>query len=433
VIGYENIQHASLTDVGVRRSHNQDNHAVQLASDGPHWRQQGHLFLVADGMGGHAVGELASEMAVRTIAHTYGKHAPQGAPQALRKAFLEANAAIYARGQQNPEFREMGTTSTALVLRPEGAWVGHVGDSRAYRVRDGQIEQLTFDHSHVWDIARRLHVDPEGVQGIPSNLLIRSLGPQPLVQVDVEGPHPLREGDLFVLCSDGLTGQVSDHELGAVVSVLPPEEACRFLVDLANLRGGPDNITLTVIHVGDAAAPRPADEARPRAAWLRVVPWPVVALFAGILMTCGSIALTMADYPGRLPALLVSAGVVVAGLVGLVSHYGQEKRRAAAEAELPQLRIHRRTACRVEAPLLERMGKALQLLRQQAAERNWDADWAAYQGHYDEAERLQAHGDLPGAFRAYCRAMRFLTEALERQRQKAESFQPVWDKDANEG
>src|SRR5690349_9087628 len=104
VTGFENIEHASLTDVGVRRSHNQDSHAILLAGDEDQWRNQGHIFLVADGMGGHAVGEMASDLAVGVIPHTYHKYAQQGPVPALRKAFMEANASIHARGQQNREF-----------------------------------------------------------------------------------------------------------------------------------------------------------------------------------------------------------------------------------------------------------------------------------------------------------------------------------------
>src|SRR5438067_4611460 len=185
---HETIEHASLTDVGIRRRHNQDSHAVLLASDEDHWRKQGHVFLVADGMGAHAVGELASELAATIIPLTFHKYAAEDAEEALQKAFTEANASIHARGQQNREFQGMGTTTTVLVLRPEGAWVGHVGDSRAYRLRDGKMEQLSFDHSLVWELARRLKVKPEGLQGVPSNVIVRSLGPDAEVEVDVEGP-----------------------------------------------------------------------------------------------------------------------------------------------------------------------------------------------------------------------------------------------------
>src|SRR6516162_6469240 len=250
VTRFDQIEHASLTDVGVRRSHNQDSHAIQLARDDEQWSQRGHLFLVADGMGAHAVGEKASEQAAGVIPHTYGKHAHQGAVAALRKAFVEANASIHACGQANREFEGMGTTASALLLRAEGAWIGHVGDSRVYRIRNGVIDQLSYDHSLVWEYARLKRIDPDDVEDIPSNVIHRCLGPEPLVQVDIEGPHPIQGGDIFLLCSDGLSGQVSDSEIGAVTSALTPAEACRFLIDLANLRGGPDNITVMIVKVG---------------------------------------------------------------------------------------------------------------------------------------------------------------------------------------
>src|SRR5437868_7302589 len=206
-------------------------------------------------MGGHAVGEKASAKAVRDIPFLYLKHARDGVVPALRRAFQETNAGIFAIGQENPEFRGLGTTATAILLRPEGAWVGHVGDSRAYRIRDGVIEQLTFDHSAVWEIARRQRVKPEELQGIRSNVILRSLGPDAFVEVDVEGPHPVRAGDVYLLCSDGLSGPLSDPEIGAVAATLPAAEACEFLVELANLRGGPDNVTVMVVRVGPEPQP----------------------------------------------------------------------------------------------------------------------------------------------------------------------------------
>src|SRR6516164_2351958 len=284
---FDQIEHASLTDVGVRRSHNQDSHAIQLARDEEQWHERGHLFLVADGMGAHAVGEKASEQAASIIPHTYHKHVHQGPPAALRKAFSEANASIHAFGQQNREFAGTGTTTTALLIRPEGAWIGHVGDSRAYRIRDGMIQQLSYDHSWVWEYARIKRIDPSEVKDIPNNVIHRCLGPEPLVQVDIEGPHPLRSGDIFLLCSDGLSGQVSDSEIGAVTSALTPAEACRFLIDLANLRGGPDNITVMIVKVGGdpslngVADPPPAPRARKR--W-PVVPWWLPTMTAGIVL-----------------------------------------------------------------------------------------------------------------------------------------------------
>jgi protein phosphatase len=429
VIGYDKIEHASLTDVGIRRSHNQDCHGVLLASDTAHWQEQGHIYLVADGMGAHAVGEMASELAVKIILHTYHKHAREGPAAALRKAFIEANASIHARGQQNREFEGMGTTGTALLLRPEGAWVGHVGDSRAYRVRGDQIEQLSFDHSLVWELARRQKVDPDGLQGIPSNVIVRSLGPEPLVEVDVEGPHPLQPGDLFIVCSDGLSGPLSDHEIGAAARVLPPAEACQFLVDLTNLRGGPDNITIVIVRIGGEPAPNPATADRKWRIWRQPVSWEISALALGVLLAAGAVASVFANLPTLGSVTFgLAALTLVAGLVGLWIHLRQEGQRRAQKTERPRLKIHRHSPCDIEPPLLHKLAKAEAHLAQWARERQWEADWAVYQQHHQLAEGLLGQGDLEGAFREYCRAMRPLTEAVQRQRSKEEVFQPIWDK-----
>lgn len=435
---FDKIEHASLTDVGVRRALNEDNLAVLLASDEEKWRSQGHLFLVADGMGGHAVGELASELAAANVPHTYHKHAALGPGPALRRAFQEANATIFARGQQTPEFKEMGTTATALLLRPDGAWVGHVGDSRAYRIRAGVIEQLTFDHSHVWDIARRLGVHPEQIPGISSNLLMRSLGPQPVVQVDVEGPHPVQAGDIYVLCSDGLSGQVTDAELGAAATVLPPAEACRFLVDLANLRGGPDNITVVIVRTGAASenAP-PAGGLRgltpppPGRPWYDRLPWPLLVQLLGLLLAVVAALLVFNKLPGGVPVFALAAVVIVAGLVGLLMQYHREKQRPPPEEPPtpPELHVYRQASCRLEAPLLNRLAQAVQALGERVREKEWDADWPAYERHLELARQHERDGNLEGTFAEYCRAMRPLTEALARNRSKEEALLHVWDKE----
>jgi serine/threonine protein phosphatase PrpC len=418
VTGFDDLEYASLSDVGVRRSHNQDNYAILLASDAEKWRLEGHLFVVADGMGAHAVGEKASELAAGIIPHTYNKHAQQGPVPALRKAFVEANASIHARGQQNREFEGMGTTGTALLLRTEGAWVAHVGDSRVYRVRAGCMEQLSFDHSLLWVYAKQQRIDPAAVHNIPSNVIVRSLGPEPLVQVDIEGPHPLQDGDIFLLCSDGLSGQISDNELGAVASTLPPEEACRFLVDLANLRGGPDNITVLIIRVGKSLE-TPGAGGRPKKPLSRLIPWPLPVLGLGILLAAAATGLTYLKLIELgVPVFLLAAAAVVAGVVGLFLQYQREQKQTESEdpEDRPPAKIYRQTPCALDRPLLDKLVRATQALRILLEEKKWETDWPAYQQHLAEAEKLLAANDLAGAFREYCRAMRPLAEAHHQHR-----------------
>ena len=217
MIWEQTVQYASISDIGLRRRNNQDACTVQVCSEQQEWQRRGHLFMVADGMGGHAVGELASKIAVDTIPHTHYKSQHPELSDALREAIETANHAIHERGTHNRDFERMGTTCSTLVLGPSGALIGHVGDSRVYRVNQGKICQLTFDHSLQWELIRQGRMKPEDVYlHQPRNVITRSLGPEPEVDVDVEGPWPVEPGDTFILCSDGLTGHVADTEIGAI-------------------------------------------------------------------------------------------------------------------------------------------------------------------------------------------------------------------------
>jgi protein phosphatase len=433
VTRFDAIEHFSLSDVGVRRSVNQDSHAVQLARDENQWKERGHLFLVADGMGAHAVGDKASEQAVGLIPHMYLKYIPHGPVAALRRAFVEANASIHACGQANKEFAGMGTTASALLLRPEGAWISHVGDSRVYRVRDGVIEQLSYDHSLVWEYARIKGIDPSEVHDIPPNIIHRCLGPEPLVQVDIEGPHPVLPGDIFVLCSDGLSGPVPDGEIGAAASVLPPAEACRYLVDLANLRGGPDNITVMIVRVSgrggengvpSAAAPgagtsRSSGVRRRRP--MPRTPWWLLALIIGIfLVLCSSILKHYQLTGGALTLFLFALASVLAGFAGLGSHFLQERHKAEEPEAAAEARVHRRANCQVELPLLDRVFEVVRAVHQRAQDKGWELDWSPVEDHERRAKTAEEQGDLAGAYREYCRALFPLARALERRRQKGD-------------
>lgn len=246
------MDHHLLTHVGMKRGNNQDNLSSLLAANYKQFIEQGHLFLVADGMGGHLGGEKASEMASRIIPLSYTKLIGQSGvtiQDSLSKAFSEANEAIHRKGHEGRDFFNMGTTCSCLVIRGDGAWVAHVGDSRIYLVRGRRIHQLTFDHSMVWQAAKDRGVDPDHVHDVMSNRILRCLGPERLVDTDIQGPYPTRPGDVFILCSDGLSGFVADSELAIAVANLPVELATRFLVTLANLRGGGDNISVVVVQV----------------------------------------------------------------------------------------------------------------------------------------------------------------------------------------
>ncbi|WP_166827440.1 PP2C family protein-serine/threonine phosphatase [Thalassoroseus pseudoceratinae] len=291
------IQYASLSDVGFRRRLNQDTFAVQIASDAKRWQEFGHLFLVADGMGGHAVGELASKIAAETVPHVYFKSTGESRGEALRDAIEQANHAIHERGTQNPDFLNMGTTCTAAVLGPDGVLFGHVGDSRGYRIRNGQIEQLTFDHSLQWELIRTGKLSAEEVQlRQPRNVITRSLGPSANVNVDIEGPFPVQEGDTYLLCSDGLPTHVSDEEIGIVAANLPVAEASRLLSHLANLRGGTDNTTVVIFRIGETTSqnvlipqPEPLREKSAHSSnwWPLLAAWSVACFFAFGAMAYG--------------------------------------------------------------------------------------------------------------------------------------------------
>ena len=440
MIDHDDIESASQTDVGIKRSHNQDAFAVLRAGDAEQFRDRGHIFVVADGMGAHAVGELASKMAADAIPHVYSKHLKEGTVAAIRRAFVEANQTIHARGQQNKEFHGMGTTGTALVLRPEGAWIGHVGDSRAYRIRAGIVEQLSFDHSLVWELARRQRRSPDELTGVPSNVIIRSLGPEANVNVDVEGPHPLQAGDIFVLCSDGLSGPVHDREIGAVATALPPDEAARFLIHLANLQGGPDNHhPLSFIKIRGQSHPS-VDSSGVTHVWkgpplhLRIWdatkgwPWAFIALVLGILLAGLALVLSATETGGEFVAFVLAGILLFAGLAGLMITSLRERKTPQTPEEPRKLQIYRNIPCAIDEALVDRLEAAIASLKQHIADNGWSYDEPRFRKHFELADENRRKGAWSEAFAERCRAMMALMETLEQHRNKEESFRPNWDK-----
>ena len=205
------------------------------------------LYLVADGMGGHTAGQVASELAaeasLRAIQTLDG--AAASLAEKLRFAVTSANRSIYSTAQQQPEYAGMGTTLVALLAEGERAALAHVGDSRAYLVRGGRIRQLTDDHSVVGELLRRNEISENDAREHPHrHVLTRALGVREHVEPDLAEISPA-EGDVFVLCSDGLTNHVEDHEIAKRAAEQPDlQELCQSLVDLANARGGEDNTTV---------------------------------------------------------------------------------------------------------------------------------------------------------------------------------------------
>jgi serine/threonine protein phosphatase PrpC len=234
------LRTAAHTDVGLRRRGNEDRYALDA---------QLGLCLVADGMGGHSAGQVASTLAAEAVvtALREGKGADATAAEKLRAAIEAANHAIYAASRQKSEYMGMGTTVVALLVEGDRAAIAHVGDSRAYRVRGGRIRQLTDDHSIVGELLRRHEISADDAREHPHrHVLTRALGVRGHVQPDL-AELTLAPGDRFVLCSDGLTNHVEDHEIAKLASEAADLEAgCAALIELANRRGGEDNITVVL-------------------------------------------------------------------------------------------------------------------------------------------------------------------------------------------
>ena len=237
------IEWAGLSDRGRRRSSNED---AYLGDDAL------GLFVVADGMGGHAAGEVASRLAVDTVRRVLGgQAAPPPTPAAIEQAVHEANRAIVERTQERADLQGMGTTLVLALIDSSSAWISHVGDSRAYRIRDGSIELLTHDHSWVSEQVRLGLLSPEEARCHPwRNVVTRALGSRDEVEVEVD-VEELRPGDRILLCSDGLNSMLSEEQILDAVRGSGGDlaTACRNLVELANQRGGEDNVTVLLVRL----------------------------------------------------------------------------------------------------------------------------------------------------------------------------------------
>ena len=234
------IKAQGLTDVGQKRKTNQDSFIVD---------QETLLFGVADGMGGHRGGGVASKLAVDTIRSFVQSHKTGDPEVIIEKALQEASKTIYKQSMEKEELTGMGTTATFAWVKGKKIFIAHVGDSRAYLLRGEKIWQITEDHSLVHEQVKA-GILPESAQKGHElrNVLTRSIGFEPAVKVDIYQKE-LKPGDKFLICSDGLVGMIDDKDISKIVNKKSLDEAVKKLIEMANKNGGDDNITSVLIQV----------------------------------------------------------------------------------------------------------------------------------------------------------------------------------------
>lgn len=232
------------TDIGCVREHNEDSILALTSAD-----NSIGLFAVADGLGGHNKGEVASSMAVQQLEKGFAALSNGGSDEGVRLERLihEANKAIFDHATENPECSGMGTTMTAALAIDSRLWIAQVGDSRAYLVNDGKIVQITKDHSLVQEMIDAGKITAEDPGEYNRNIITRAVGISPDVDVDVY-ERTVYNNDRLVLCSDGLTTMVSDGEIKKIVQEHTPQDACNALIALANKNAGYDNISVIIVH-----------------------------------------------------------------------------------------------------------------------------------------------------------------------------------------
>mgnify|MGYP006161379017 FL=1 len=405
------VRYASISDIGMRRKNNQDSKNLLVSSDEEFWRKRGHLFVVADGMGAHAAGELASKLAADSIPHLFSKDLENDPITSLHHSVVAANSTIYQRGQAEPEFTGMGTTCSTLLLLPEGAVIAHVGDSRVYRLRRGQLDQLTFDHSLVWEMqaADKISGTASGLH-FPKNIITRSLGPFPNVQIDLEGPFPILKGDIFFLCSDGLSGQVSDHEIGSILGCLPPAESAQILVDLANLRGGPDNITVIVVQVDHPPVAQVKSETTPSNYRLHLN-WILFLSFLAIAV----ISFFLNKYPFAIGACI---GAIVTAIVTILQRFDHSAEDTIPTSEPKPLgrAPYRTYSCTPTRETADNFSTISAELQKSIEQRGLEVDWNKYEELTNEAAECVLNNAFSDAVHLHCKSISHIVATLKADR-----------------
>ncbi|MDD4569553.1 MAG: Stp1/IreP family PP2C-type Ser/Thr phosphatase [Tepidanaerobacteraceae bacterium] len=238
------------SDVGKVRPNNEDAYYFPKEDD-----NLPQLFIVADGMGGHQGGEIASKIAVKEVSLYINKHLHEGCndkqvKKVLKLSLDKANSQILEFSLKNQEYSGMGTTITLALFHDKHLYIGHVGDSRAYRVRDNYMEQMTKDHSLVWQLAEQGRITMEETINHPmKNVITKALGTDEILEPDIL-EFDFQDHDTIILCSDGLTNMLENDSIKNIVCSLEPEQAVQKLIEEANSKGGQDNITVGIIKAG---------------------------------------------------------------------------------------------------------------------------------------------------------------------------------------
>jgi serine/threonine protein phosphatase PrpC len=245
------VKFVARSEIGHARENNEDKFDFYEPDEEPLLAARGSVYLVCDGMGGHNAGQIASELAAKQFLHAY-YHLGGTAQEAARHAILQAHHYIAEMASKVPSRYGMGTTLTALILKQDEGILAHVGDSRCYRLREGAFEQLSRDHTLVAHLAAQGILTPEQAKYHPQRNVIRQAvgvaDPSEPLEPDIE-TFALQAGDLYLLCSDGLTDMVDDAEIEAIVREEPPTRAAWRLVDRALANGGRDNITVVLVQI----------------------------------------------------------------------------------------------------------------------------------------------------------------------------------------
>lgn len=247
------VQFGCKTDMGRVRENNEDKHEFFVPVDDQELAAKGRIFVVCDGMGGAEAGQLASELTCKTFIDVYRSHLGD-TEAAIRGAIHAANRYTHEVQLMDPKKRGMGTTLSALVLAQDKAFVGQVGDSRVYRLREGSVEQLTTDHTWVEETVRAGVMSREDAEASQyRHVITRAIGPEADVEPDVF-QFEIHADDVFMICSDGVTNHVNDSEIGRILSENSPSEAAWKIVGAALVGGGTDNATCIVVKVTEVAA-----------------------------------------------------------------------------------------------------------------------------------------------------------------------------------